>query len=299
MVGGEYCSTGCGRQTPAQSRYLRILVRIMIGHNRHSESNRAHQSRLGSAFGKRPGMLLTALLMIWVTVSMIPAAVAQNSIKLAWDPNPESSLSGYKVHYGATSRVYAASIDVGNVTNYALNVPQAGTYYIAVTAYDNLQNQSGYSNEVSTTIGSCAYLISPTGRTHGLGAESGTINVSAGVACSWTATSNVSWISIASGAAGAGIGAVSYSVQAWSNSTSRTGTIAVAGQTFLVTQGSPGFCDVNRDGQITSDDLQLLVYIVLGKSICPSNCDLNHDARLDVADLQTLANVIIGVNTCR
>ena len=271
---------------------------MMISHNRSSDSNRACHGLVKSAYARRPEKLRAALLMIWVAVIIIPAAVAQNSIKLAWDPNTESNLSGYKVYYGSASRVYVASIAVGNVTNYTLNVSQTGTYYIAVTAYDNLQNESDYSNEVTTTIGSCTYVISPTGRTHGMGAESGTISVSAGAGCSWTATSSFPWISIASGAAGAGNGTVSYSVQACPSSTSRAGTIAVAGQTFLVTQGSPGFCDVNRDGQITTDDLQLLVSIVLGKSICPSNCDLNHDARLDVADLQTLANVILGVSTC-
>ena len=271
----------------------------MTSHHQPAGTNRFRPVAVGSTHDGRRRQFLAVLLLIWVAGILTPVAVAQNPIKLAWDPNTESSLSGYKVHYGSASGLYTTTVDVGNVTSYTLNVTQSGTYYIAVTAYDNLQNESDYSNEVSTTIGSCAYLISPVSRTHGSGAESGTIAVSAGTGCIWTATTSLPWVSIVSGATGSGNGTVSYSVQAAPSSTSRSGTIAVAGQSFLVTQGSPGFCDVNRDGQITPDDLQLLVNIVLGKSICPSNCDLNHDARLDVADLQTLANVVLGVSPCR
>ncbi len=36
-------------------------------------------------------------------------------IRIAWDPNTESDLAGYKVYYGTTSRNYGTPIDVGNV----------------------------------------------------------------------------------------------------------------------------------------------------------------------------------------
>jgi Abnormal spindle-like microcephaly-assoc'd, ASPM-SPD-2-Hydin/Viral BACON domain/Putative binding domain, N-terminal len=54
--------------------------------------------------------------------------------------------------------------------------------------------------------------------------------------CSWTAASSIPWISILSGAAGSGNGQVSYSVAANSGASTRTGTLAVAGNTFTVTQ---------------------------------------------------------------
>ncbi len=53
----------------------------------------------------------------------------------------------------------------------------------------------------------------------------------------WTAISNnPEFITITAGASGMGNGTVSYSVAANSNTTSRTGTISVAGQLFTVTQ---------------------------------------------------------------
>jgi len=58
--------------------------------------------------------------------------------------------------------------------------------------------------------------------------------------CSWTVTSDSSWITITSGATGAGTQTVTYSVASNLSSLARTGTLTIAGQAFLVTQaGAP------------------------------------------------------------
>ncbi len=73
---------------------------------------------------------------------------------LAWDPNTEEDLAGYKIHIGASSHTYSQIIDVGHVTTYTVsNLSDGQTYYAAITAYDIYGNESGFSNEVSTTIG--------------------------------------------------------------------------------------------------------------------------------------------------
>ena len=77
------------------------------------------------------------------------------TIKLAWDPNPEPEVMGYKLYYGKGSRdvsggAYEFFINVGQVTHYTLtNLIKGQAYFVAVTAYDTSQNESGYSNEVS------------------------------------------------------------------------------------------------------------------------------------------------------
>jgi len=69
------------------------------------------------------------------------ATAGVNSIILNWSPNPEADLAGYRVYYGANSGYpYANVVDVGNVTNYTINGITAGTYYVAVTAYDMTYN---------------------------------------------------------------------------------------------------------------------------------------------------------------
>ena len=86
-------------------------------------------------------------------------------IKLAWDPNTEADLAGYKVYYGTSPRTgtdpkscgtcgYTSFVPVGNVTAYTANNLAGGqTYYFSVTASDLSQNESGFSNEVSGTAG--------------------------------------------------------------------------------------------------------------------------------------------------
>ncbi len=74
-------------------------------------------------------------------------------IKLAWDPNTEPDMAGYRVYYGTASRTYGTPIDVGNVTTYTLNgLSQRVVYYITVTAYNMANYESAYSNEVSGQI---------------------------------------------------------------------------------------------------------------------------------------------------
>ena len=60
--------------------------------------------------------------------------------------------------------------------------------------------------------GNCA-TISPTSRSHGAGAENGTVGVTAANSCSWTAVPSDPWIGISSGGAGPGSGTVNYSSQ--------------------------------------------------------------------------------------
>ncbi len=86
----------------------------------------------------------------------------------------------------------------------------------------------------------CSYSISPSSRSHGSGAESGTVSVTTTAGCAWTAQSNTSWITVTGGASGSGSGSVSYSVAANGSSSQRTGTLTIAGQTFTVTQAGSG-----------------------------------------------------------
>ena len=89
----------------------------------------------------------------------------------------------------------------------------------------------------TTQSGSCTYSLSPSGASPGAAQTSGTITVTAGTGCTWTATSNApTWLTTSS--AGIGNGTVSYTVAANTSTTSRTGAITVGGQTFTVTQAA-------------------------------------------------------------
>ena len=82
-----------------------------------------------------------------------PSIDSAAQMRLAWNPNTESDLAGYKVYYGTASRTYGSCIDVGNVNISTVpGLTQGVTYYFAVTAYDSYGNESGYSNEVYATL---------------------------------------------------------------------------------------------------------------------------------------------------
>jgi hypothetical protein len=76
-------------------------------------------------------------------------SIQSATVQLTWYPlTPSNNVSGYKVHYGSTSRAYTTVSDVGNVTTASvtgLNLSQ--TYYFAITAYSNGE-ESAYSDEM-------------------------------------------------------------------------------------------------------------------------------------------------------
>jgi hypothetical protein len=84
------------------------------------------------------------------------------------------------------------------------------------------------------TPGNCSFSIFPTGRSFPASGGQATVSVTAPDGCAWTAVSNVSWITILSGASGSGNGTVSYSVA--STTRARSGTMTIAGQTSTVRQ---------------------------------------------------------------
>jgi hypothetical protein len=92
-------------------------------------------------------------IVVCILIGLIASNAWAAQATLAWDPNTESDLAGYRVHYGTVSGRYMTSIDVHNVTSYtATGLTDGQTYYFAASAYDTSGNSSGYSNEVQYTV---------------------------------------------------------------------------------------------------------------------------------------------------
>ena len=116
---------------------------------------------------------------------------------------------------------------------HGMGVSAVGNDGTTHTAATNLPSDCG---------GTCTYSISPTSASFTSAGGTGTVNVTAGAGCAWTAVSNNSFITVAGGASGSGSGTVTYSVAA-NSLPSRIGTLTIAGQTHTVTQaGSSGSC---------------------------------------------------------
>ena len=88
-------------------------------------------------------------------------------VRLAWNPNPESYVAGYKLHIGTVSRQYTDTVDIGTSTSYTVTGLGKGVHYFAVTAYDAKGDESGYSNEVYVAIDPPDGMSAPKVRTTG------------------------------------------------------------------------------------------------------------------------------------
>ncbi|MEN3334798.1 MAG: hypothetical protein V7641_4163 [Blastocatellia bacterium] len=130
--------------------------------------------------------------------------------------------------------ISAGTSGTGNGTvNYSVSTNTGG----ARTGMMTIAGQT-FTVTQDAAAGGCSSMISPTNHTFTAGAQSSTVNVTAGVGCNWTAVSNASFITVNSGSSGSGNGAVGYSVTANAGA-ARTGTMTIAAQTFNVTQDSP------------------------------------------------------------
>ncbi|HVH26161.1 MAG TPA: BACON domain-containing carbohydrate-binding protein [Vicinamibacterales bacterium] len=96
---------------------------------------------------------------------------------------------------------------------------------------------AGATFTVTQQAAPCVYVISPTAANFGAGGDNNfSIAVTTSSHCTWSATSNASWITINSGASGTGSGNVRIRVASNSGAATRTGTVTIAGQTFTATQ---------------------------------------------------------------
>jgi hypothetical protein len=95
-------------------------------------------------------------LLITCTLYLIPAtlhAAGAAQVTLAWDPNTEPGITGYKIYWGPASGNYTSSKDVGNNTSATITgLDEGKTYYFAATAYNGDGIESGFSSQITYTI---------------------------------------------------------------------------------------------------------------------------------------------------
>ena len=97
-------------------------------------------------------------------------------------------------------------------------------------------NQSGQSL-------TCNYTFTPPSANYTNASATGSVNVApSDAACSWTATSNATWITVTSGNSGTGNGTVGYSIAANPSTSLRTGSISIGGKLFLIEQSGSSTC---------------------------------------------------------
>jgi uncharacterized protein (TIGR03437 family) len=145
--------------------------------------------------------------------------------------------------YGGPSGAWIASATSGSqcYTDAAFNIAGAtpattpGIWTVKVKLNGNLL----FTLTFTISNPNCTYSIS--GGSLPVSATAGNLTLSVTVASgsncpSWSASSNVSWITIQSGGSGSGNGTVTLLISTNTSTSSRSGTVTIAGQTVTITQ---------------------------------------------------------------
>jgi hypothetical protein len=150
-----------------------------------------------------------------------------------------SAFDTYLYLIDADSNTLASDDDGGGGTNSRIpsntgffTLPATGTYTIYATSF--FEGSMG-SYTLNLTSSNCTFSLNPTSQIFISSASAGSFSVVTSANCSWTATSNVSWLMTSS--RGTGNGTVDFSVAA-NTGNSRTGNIYIQGQTFTVFQSA-------------------------------------------------------------
>jgi hypothetical protein len=124
--------------------------------------------------------------------------------------------------------------------------PVAGAAYVAnvITVGPLGSSLSARSNPF--TFAACEFAVTASTAAFPAAGASGSLTVTAtGTACSWTAQSSASWLTITSGTSGIGTGTIAFTVAPNASTQSRTASIAVGGKTYTVTQSAAALQTIN------------------------------------------------------
>ncbi|MEP7338784.1 MAG: putative Ig domain-containing protein [Acidobacteriota bacterium] len=163
---------------------------------------------------------------------------AATTINPATGPSDNGSVATIVLFSQGT---YTGTIMVNNASG-AVSISNAapvGTHTITIRATDDC----GAVTDASFTleVQACSYSISPTVQSFAASGGNGTVAVTAGESCAWTVVNNApTWITVTSSGSGQSNGTVEYTVSPNSATTPRSGTLTIAGETFVVTQIAAG-----------------------------------------------------------
>ena len=168
---------------------------------------------------------------------------------------------------------------------------------------------------ISQSAPQCRYQLSLITTSISGAGGSGAVTVTAAANCTWTATTNVPWISIVGGTNGTGNGSVSFTVQP-NPGAARNGVLNIGGQRFTVTQqqaecsysiapAGQSFATAGGQGSVTistasvctwnTSDVPAWVTGVPASGTGPTTINFNVAANPDPTP--RTANVVIGGQT--
>jgi uncharacterized protein (TIGR03437 family) len=226
LAGGQFNSgTGAFTWTPTALHSGTHLVTFTATDN---GSPRLASSRDLTIIVNSPVPQLTSL-----SPNTRPAASGTFLLSL----NGSGFVSGARVRVNGTNR-NTSFVSGNQILAEILGTDIAAPGNLSITAYNPLPG-GGVSNAMTLTVTApCTYSIAPTNQSFTSAAGNGSVVITTGAGCPWTAVSNTAWLSIPGTSAGTASGTVNYTVAANNTLAQRSGTLTIAGQTFTVNQAA-------------------------------------------------------------
>jgi hypothetical protein len=176
---------------------------------------------------------------------------------------------------GATLSAGAGTTPTNLTVNFPASTMAVGTYVGAVAVKANDSANLLDVVPVRLTVAPpppCSYTVNPSATSMSAAGGMSSFQVLAGRGCAWT-TSAPAGVQILSGLAGNGTGAVSYRVLSYAGTTSRTLTITVNGQPYVITQfGTSGCGFAITPNQITAPAGGAITTVRISASSTSSTC---------------------------
>lgn len=180
-------------------------------------------------------------------VGSLPGEQNCSGISLNWsgsDDSGGSGIKGYTIYVADNGGPYQAWLVQTTATSAVYPGQSGHTYAFYSIAEDNVGNREAAPSQPDAAIRISGQLtLSPATQHFAPIGGAGSIVISTSAGCPWTVISNASWITVASGGSGFGNGTVFYSVATNTNTSGRTGSVTVGGQTLTVSQsGNSAAC---------------------------------------------------------
>ncbi|HEV8483615.1 MAG TPA: Calx-beta domain-containing protein, partial [Blastocatellia bacterium] len=166
-------------------------------------------------------------------------ATAQTTFTIEFFSNSSCDSSGFgegRTFIGSTTVLTSSSCNATFNVGFPLSITAGSS--ITATATDPSGNTSEFSRCVQVGGGSCTYRLTPANQSFPASGGTNSLTVTAPVGCHWAASSREPWIMITSGNSGSGNGTINYTVSPNLDSTQRSGSMTIAGQSFFVTQAA-------------------------------------------------------------
>ncbi|MEO8025437.1 MAG: BACON domain-containing carbohydrate-binding protein [Bryobacteraceae bacterium] len=183
-----------------------------------------------------------------ISSSSNPAAPGQG-ITLTAGVSP-STVTGSVQFFDGSTQLGSGLLTAG-VAQFTTGSLSSGTHPITASYAGSSSYLASTSGTLNQTI-NCTYSLNGSSQSFAAAGGTSSIGITSQAGCGWTAASNAAWITVTGGSSGSSSGTVSFSVGANTSTSSRTGTLTVAGKVFTVTQSGAVSCSYSLSGSSQS-----------------------------------------------